>query len=103
MRILAYVLPSLARNPRRTLAYLIGTVIAVGLLSSVLFFVVGAAQVLTQRSIASVRPDMQVVATSPTTGAGTLRQALARQAGITAAQRFALASFRSSEARSGNT
>lgn len=101
MRLLAYVLPSLSRNPRRTAAYLIGTVIAVGLLASVLFFVVGAAGVLTQRSIASVRPDMQVVATDPGASVSALQHALAGQSGVRATERFALASFSGSQLQKG--
>jgi len=99
---LAYVIPSLLRNPRRTAAYLAGTLIAVGLLSSVLFFVAGSAQVLTQRSIASVNVDMQAVSSDPRADTTSLRSQLARQPGVSAAARFALASFSSAEFQAGN-
>lgn len=99
---LAYVLPSLFRNPRRTGAYLAGTVIAIALLASVLFFVVGAAQVLTQRSIAGVRPDMQAVASSPSTDSTALQRELAGQPGVSAAERFAIADFGGTQVRSGS-
>jgi len=99
---LAYVIPSLLRNPRRTAAYLAGTLIAVGLLSSVLFFVAGSAQVLTQRSIASVHVDMQAVSSDPRAGATSLRSQLAHQPGVSAAARFALAGFSRAEFQAGN-
>lgn len=98
---LAYILPTLRRNPRRTGAYLIGTVLAVSLLASVLFYVVGSAQVLTQRSIASVRVDMQAVASNAGGNVTGLRRALVREPGVARAERFALAGFSRSELRSG--
>ena len=39
--------------------------LAVGLISSILFFVVASAQVMTQRTIAPVRVDMQAVLNNP--------------------------------------
>src|SRR5205085_12232875 len=71
------------------------------LLSSVLLFVVGAAAALTQRSIAPIHPDMQVVATSPAAGVTGLQHQVAQQAGVAATERFALASFNSARVRAG--
>jgi putative ABC transport system permease protein len=99
MSFLAYVVPSVLRNMRRTGAYLVGTVIAVGLLSSVLFFVVASSRVLTQRSISPVRVDMQAVATDPKGSVTNLTASLSKQPGIATAKRFALASFAGAEVR----
>src|SRR5437588_8760595 len=102
MSMLAYILPSILRNPRPTAAYLIGTVIAVGLVSSVLFFVVASAHDLTQRTIAPVRVDMQAILSNPRSGASSLQHALAQRREIARAERFALAGFSSAEVRGGN-
>jgi putative ABC transport system permease protein len=56
-----YVWRDLVRNPRRTLASLAGIVLGVGLFSGVLFFVDGSGASMTQRAIASLALDMQLV------------------------------------------
>lgn len=63
-----YVWRDLVRNPRRTLASLVGVVLGVGLFSSVLFFVDGSSASMTQRAIAPLALDMQRVLTSPLGG-----------------------------------
>ena len=102
MNILSYVFPSILRNPRRTAAYLIGTVIAVALLSSVLFFVVASSHVMTQRTIAPVRVDFQAILNDPNASTTQLKSALAARHDVVQAQRFALAGFNSAQVQSGS-
>ncbi len=60
-----YALRDLLRNPRRTLATLLGIVLGVGLFSGVLFFVDGSGASMTARAIAPVTIDVQAVLSSP--------------------------------------
>ena len=62
---LRYVWRDLVRNPRRTLASLVGVALGVGLFSGVLFFIDGSGATMTKRAIAPLALDMQVVLTSP--------------------------------------
>ena len=62
---LRYVRRDLLRNPRRTLASLVGVVLGVGLFSAVLFFIDGSGASMTSRAIAPVAIDMQRVSTAP--------------------------------------
>src|SRR5438067_619837 len=62
---LRYVWRELVRNPRRTLASLVGVALGVGLFSGVLFFVDGSSATMTARAISPLALDMQVVLTSP--------------------------------------
>ncbi len=62
---LRYVWRDLVRNPRRTLASLVGVALGVGLFSGVLFFVDGSGATMTKRATAPLALDMQVVLTSP--------------------------------------
>lgn len=59
-----YVWRDLVRNPRRSLATLIGVTLGVGLFSSVLFFIDGSSASMTQRAVAPLPLDMQRVLTS---------------------------------------
>ena len=61
----SYARRDLLRNPRRTLASLVGVVLGVGLFSGVLFFIDGSGASMTKRAIAPVALDMQRVLTSP--------------------------------------
>jgi len=63
--VLTYVWRDLVRNPRRTLASLIGIALGVGLFSGVLFFTDGSGATLTQRALAPLALDMQRVLSSP--------------------------------------
>src|ERR1700674_1530832 len=63
--VLRYSLRDLIRNPRRTLASVVGVALAVGLFSSTAFFVDGSAARMTERAIAPVAIDMQAGLTSP--------------------------------------
>ena len=62
---LRYVWRDLVRNPRRTLASLVGVALGVGLFSGVLFFIDGSGATMTTRAIAPLVLDMQVVLTTP--------------------------------------
>ncbi len=61
----SYARRDLLRNPRRTLATLVGVVLGVGLFSGVLFFVDGSGASMTKRALAPLTLDMQRVLTSP--------------------------------------
>jgi len=63
--VLTYVWRDLVRNPRRTLASLIGIALGVGLFSGVLFFTDGSGATMTQRALAPLALDMQRVLSSP--------------------------------------
>ena len=63
MSYMTYALQLILRNRRRTLTYLFGLVLAVGLFSGILFFVDASANKMTQTAIAPVVVDMQVRST----------------------------------------
>lgn len=62
---LAYARRDLLRNPRRTLASLVGVILGVGLFSGVLFFIDGSGASMTKRAVAPVALDMNRVLGSP--------------------------------------
>ena len=66
---LRFVWRDLVRNPRRTVASVIGVTLGVGLFSAVLFFIDGSGASMTKRALAPLALDLQVVMTSPL-GAG---------------------------------
>ncbi|HEV2028949.1 MAG TPA: FtsX-like permease family protein [Candidatus Dormibacteraeota bacterium] len=74
---LRYSLRDLVRNPRRTLASVVGVALAVGLFSSTAFFVDGSAARMTERAIAPVAIDMQAGLTSPLASSLTLAESVA--------------------------
>lgn len=61
----SYARRDLLRNPRRTIASLVGIVLGVGLFSGVLFFIDGSGASMTKRAVAPVAIDLQRVLTSP--------------------------------------
>src|SRR6266576_2954772 len=65
---LRYAWRELVRNPRRTLASLVGVVLGVGLFTGVLFFIDGSGAAMTQRALAPLTLDMQRVLTNPLGG-----------------------------------
>ena len=65
-----YAWRDLIRNPRRTLASMVGVALGVGLFSGVLFFVDGSAATMTARAIAPVTLDIQRIVTAEPTGLG---------------------------------
>ncbi|MBK8293612.1 MAG: ABC transporter permease [Solirubrobacterales bacterium] len=72
----SYARRDLLRNPRRTLASLVGVLLGVGLFSGVLFFIDGSGASMTKRALAPVDIDMQRVLTSPLGEGIRLRQKL---------------------------
>src|SRR4051812_16896390 len=62
---LRYVWRDLMRNPRRTLASVLGVTLGVGLFSGILFFVDGSEASMTRRALAPLAIDMQVVMNAP--------------------------------------
>jgi putative ABC transport system permease protein len=66
--VIRYAWRDLVRNPRRTLASLIGVALGVGLFSGILFFIDGSAATMTQRAIAPVTLDIQRIVTAEPTG-----------------------------------
>ncbi len=69
-----YVFADLVRNPRRTLSTMVGVTLGVGLFCGVLFFVDGLSASMTQRAVAPLAIDMQLVATQPIGAALTMTQ-----------------------------
>lgn len=63
-----YVWRELLRNPRRTLASLVGVALGVGLFSGVLFFIDGSGASMTRRALAPLALDQQRVLASPLGG-----------------------------------
>src|SRR5438270_9217672 len=102
MSVLSFIVPSIIRNPRRSGAYLIGSIIAAGLVSSVLFFVAASAHDMTQRAIAPVRVDLQAVALDSHGSIAGLQRTLAQQPEVAKAHRFALTGFTGAQVRAGN-
>ena len=66
--LLRYVLADLIRNLRRTLSTVAGVILGIGLSCAVLFFVDGLSASMTQRAVAPLPIDMQLVLTDPITG-----------------------------------
>lgn len=62
---LGYAWRDLVRNPRRTLAAMVGIILGIALFSSVLFFSDASGATLTKRAIAPLALDMQAVLTAP--------------------------------------
>lgn len=83
----SYARRDLLRNPRRTLASLLGVVLGVGLFSSVLFFIDGSGASMTKRAIAPVAIDMQRVLGSPFGQGLSLEQRLSPSGALRAGQR----------------
>ena len=64
----SYVWRDLVRNPRRTVASIVGVTLGVGLFSGVLFFIDGSGASMTKRAVAPLALDMQVVLNAPLGG-----------------------------------
>ena len=65
MTLIGFVWRDLVRNPRRTLASLVGVIVGVGLFSSVLFFIDGSGASMTKRAVTPLTLDAQRLLTSP--------------------------------------
>src|SRR5207244_11752489 len=72
-----YARRDLTRNPRRTLASVVGVALGVGLFSAVLLFIDTSAATMTQRAIAPLTLEMQRVIASPQPRHLTLHQSIA--------------------------
>ena len=84
---IAYARRDLLRNPRRTIASLVGIVLGVGLFSGVLFFIDGSGASMTTRALAPVQIDMQRVLTSPLGAVIQLHQRLVPSGQLNAGER----------------
>jgi putative ABC transport system permease protein len=60
-----YVWSDLVRNPRRTLSTAVGVMLGVGFSCAILFFVDGLSASMTQRAVAPLAIDMQLVSNAP--------------------------------------
>ncbi len=98
----SYTRAAILRNPYRTLGMLLGTLLAIGLLSAVLFYVDSSAAQMTQAAIRTVPVDMQVVTLAPETSLSALQGQLAAQPGVRAVAPFSLAGFTSGQLTGGD-
>jgi putative ABC transport system permease protein len=85
-----YVWRDLVRNPRRTLAALLGIALGVGLFSAVLFFVDGSSASMSQRAVGPLPIDMQRILTAPLGGRLHLTQTVVPAQPQKAGQRLAV-------------
>lgn len=76
MTLTGFVWKDLLRNPRRTLASLVGVVVGVGLFSAVLFFIDGSGASMTMRAVTPLTLDVQRVLTAPLGGGIRLERTL---------------------------
>lgn len=80
-----YAWRSLIRNPGRSLTYLLGLILAVGLLADTLFFVDLSQRDMTQNALAPVKMDMVARATTPDLSPTQLESTLKNQPLVKAA------------------
>lgn len=83
---LSYVLRDLLRNPRRTLASILGVALAVGLFSGIALFVDASSSQMTERAVAGVTIDMQAAITSPLVSPLTVSETATPGAALAAGQ-----------------
>ncbi|MBU1660440.1 MAG: FtsX-like permease family protein, partial [Chloroflexi bacterium] len=95
MPYLKYALKLIVRNKRRTLTYLFGLVLAVGLFSGILFFVDASANRMTQSAIAPVVVDMQVRSTLAQPNMGPVGEMLVGEPYVTQVEPVIIADFTS--------
>lgn len=95
MSYLQYALQLTLRNRRRTLTYLFGLVLAVGLFSGILFFVDASASRMTQAAIKPVAVDMQVRSTLAHPDLKPLHTALLSEQFVKSAEPVIIADFTS--------
>lgn len=92
---LSYAWRLISRNLRRTLTYLFGLALAVGLFSGVLFFVDASASQMTTIALAPVKLDIVAHATTPSVDVAKAAQSIVAQRGIKAAEPVFTADFAS--------
>lgn len=95
MPYIKYALKLILRNKRRTLTYLFGLVLAVGLFSGILFFVDASADKMTQAAIAPVVVDMQVRSSLAQPDMSPVRKVLEGEAFVTHVEPVVIAEFTS--------
>lgn len=95
MPYLSYALQLTWRNQRRTLTYLFGLVLAVGLFSGILFFVDASANRMTQTAIAPVIVDMQVRSTLANPNMAPVQKALVSEPFVSHVEPVIIADFAS--------
>jgi putative ABC transport system permease protein len=83
---LSYVVRDLLRNPRRTLASVLGVALAVGLVSGIALFVDASSSQMTARAVAGVTIDMQAALTSPLMSPLTVSETATPATALTAGQ-----------------
>lgn len=94
---LNYAWHLVSRNPRRTITYLFGLALAVGLFAGILFFVDATSRQMTATAIAPVQLDIVAHATKPEINTIDMISIIANQRGITAAEPVAAADFASAQ------
>ena len=93
--IFAYAWRLVTRNPRRTLTYLFGLALAVGLFAGILFFVDATTRQMTSLALAPVKIDLVAHATTPDVNLAATVPTLAGQRGVSAAENVIAADFAS--------
>jgi putative ABC transport system permease protein len=91
--ILSYAWKLVTRNPRRTLTYLFGLALAVGLFAGILFFVDAITREMTATAIAPVKLDLVTHTTSPTVNVTDMIPTLSGLRGISALEPISVADF----------
>jgi putative ABC transport system permease protein len=94
---LSYAWKLVTRNPRRTLTYLFGLALAVGLFAGILFFVDAVARQMTITAIAPVKLNLVAHATSPNVNVLDMISTIAAQRGVSAAEPVLAADFASAQ------
>ena len=92
---LQYAWRLVTRNFRRTMTYLIGLALAVGLFAGILFFVDTTTRQMTDLALAPVKLDMVVHATTPDVNVAQATPVIVNQQGILAAETVYSADFAS--------
>jgi len=85
--VFSYVWRDLVRNPRRTLAAMVGVVLGVALFSGVLFFIDGSGATMTKRALDPLALDMQRVIASPLGSGVRLRERISGPSALQPGQR----------------
>jgi len=93
--IFSYAWKLVTRNPRRTLTYLFGLALAVGLFAGILFFVDVTARQMTATAIAPVKIDIIAHGTKPDVNITDAAPTIATQRGVSAAEPVYAADFAS--------
>ena len=92
---LAYSWKLVYRNPRRTLTYLFGLALAVGLFAGILFFVDATTRQMTTLALAPVKLDIVAHATTPDVNTGDVAAALRAQSSLKQVEAVSAADFAS--------